>query len=105
MKTLSLALATVAMLAVPATVSAASTRNREPVTISVQTNDLDLSRPEHVERLRNRTARAIAAACNPTDRVNADTMPDWQCRREMGANAEVAMNRLLGTPNNRVASN
>lgn len=105
MKTLSLAVAAIALFAAPTIASASPAQNREQVSVAVSTNDLDLSRPEHVERLRTRVARAIQAACNPGDRLNADITPDWRCRTEMGANAEVAMNRLMGTANSQVASN
>lgn len=105
MKTLSAAVAAIALFTVPTVASASTAQSREQVSVAVSTDGLDLSRPEHVERLRNRAARAIAAACNPGDRLNADLSPDWRCRAEMGANAEVAMNRLIGVPNNRVASN
>lgn len=105
MKILNVAVATVALLATPTIAPASSSQNREPVSVAVSAEGLDLSRPEHVQRMRTRVARAIAEACNPSDRINVKTTPDWQCRREMGANAEVAMNRMLGTPNNRVASN
>jgi len=44
----------------------------------------------------------IDTLSTPGNRLNADISPDWQCRREMGANAEVAVNRLIG---DRVASN
>jgi UrcA family protein len=105
MKILSAAVAAATLFAAPTLASAAPANNREQVSVSVKTSDLDLSRPEHVERLRGRVARAVAAACNPGDRLNADMSPDWQCRNEMGANAEVAMNRLIAAPNSRVASN
>lgn len=104
MKLLSAAIAAVGLLVAPA-VSQAASNNREQVSVAVQSNDLDLSRPEHVEKLRDRFSRAIAQACNPGDRLNADLKPDWQCRSEMGANAAIAMNRLLNNPQNRVASN
>lgn len=105
MKIVSAAVAAATLFAAPAHAVAPSAQNRELVSVAVSAEGLDLSRPEHIERLRTRVARAIAAACNPGDRLNADTSPDWRCRREMGANAEVAMNRLIAGPNSRVASN
>ncbi|MFT3964849.1 MAG: UrcA family protein [Sphingobium sp.] len=105
MKHLSAAIAAVGLLVAPAIAQATSSHNREQVSVAIATNDLDLSRPEHVAKLRDRVSRAIAAACNPGDRLNADLKPDYRCRNEMGANAELAMNRLLGQPQGRVASN
>ncbi|MET0363256.1 MAG: UrcA family protein [Sphingobium sp.] len=102
MTTLSVAIAAVGLLVAPAIAPATAPHHRESVSVAVATKDLDLSRPEHIARLRDRMARAIALACNPGNRLNADISPDWQCRREMGANAEVAVNRLIG---DRVASN
>jgi UrcA family protein len=105
MKYWSAALAAVGLLVVPALASAATSQKREQVSVAVQSSDLDLGRPENVAKLRDRVSRAIAQTCNPGDRLNADLRPDWQCRREMGANAEIAMNHLLSTPQSRVASN
>ncbi|HEX7858121.1 MAG TPA: UrcA family protein [Sphingobium sp.] len=104
MKHLSAAIAVAGLLAAPAVAQAESSQKREPVSVTVVTRDLDLSRPENIARLRERMARAIAVACNPGNRLHADMKPDWQCRTEMGANAEVAMNRLLANPQGRVAS-
>ncbi len=105
MKHLSAAVAVVGLLVAPAVASATTSQNRESVSIAVKSSDLDLNRPEHVAKLRTRVARAIAAACNPGDRMNADTSPDRQCRSEMGVTAESAMNRMIGSSRSQVASN
>ena len=104
MKIFTSALLAASLLVAPATLQAAS-KSREQVSVAVKSSDLNLARPEHVAKLRERMARAIAVACNPGDRLNADLKPDWQCRSQMGANGEIAMNRLLSNSQNRVASN
>ena len=93
MKHLYAAGALVALLAgVPALASAPE--GREAVAVKVQTGDINLSDPAALDKARARLNRAIAAACNPGDRLNADMSPDWQCRREMAASAEPAMQQL-----------
>lgn len=52
---------------------------------------LERSDPADVIALRNRAMREIERACNPGGRLNADMSPDWQCRREMAANLELAL--------------
>ena len=80
------------LVGVPAIASAPE--GRESVAVKVQTSDIDLSNPAAIDKARARLDRAIAAACNPGDRLNADLSPDWQCRREMAASAEPAMQQL-----------
>lgn len=77
---------------VPAIASASE--GREQVAVKVQTSDINLADPAALDKARARLNRAIAAACNPGDRLNADMSPDWQCRREMAASAEPAMQQL-----------
>lgn len=67
---------------------------REHIELRVSTAGLDLSNPQNLERLRSRVTKAIETACNPGDRLNADLSPDWQCRREMGANATAILYTL-----------
>lgn len=95
MKHLSAAIAAVGLLVAPAIASATTSHNRESISIAVKSSDLNLNRPEHVAKLRTRVAHAIATACNPGDRLNADNSPDWQCRSEMGATAEIAISQLI----------
>lgn len=93
MKHLYAAGALVALLAgVPALASAPE--GRESVAVKVQTSDINLADPAALDKARARLNRAIAVACNPGDRLNADMSPDWKCRREMAANAEPAMQQL-----------
>jgi len=102
MKTLNVALAAACSLVSPSIVMAGTPvslenvdvvavapaqHGREHIKLSVSRADLDLSNPQNIERLRLRISKAIETACNPGDRLNADMSPDWQCRREMGANA------------------
>lgn len=85
--------ALVALLAgVPAIASAPE--GREAIAVTVQTSDINLSDPAAIRKAQLRLDRAIAAACNPGDRIGADMSPDWQCRREMAASAEPAMQQL-----------
>jgi len=83
MKYVGAALAAASLFASPAI--SAVPQGREKVTISVSTEGLNLSSVEGVQRLRDRVDRAIAKACNPGDRLDADMSPDFQCRREMAS--------------------
>lgn len=65
--------------------------NHEQVALQVSTRGLDLATPEGAMALRKRVTRAIAYACNPGDRLNADLAPDYQCRQEMAVSAEPAL--------------
>jgi UrcA family protein len=95
MKYLYAAIAAVGLFASGTAASAATSQNREAVSISVVTAGLDLGSEQDVGKLRTRVSRAIALACNPGDRLNADMSPDYQCRREMAANAAPQLNQLL----------
>lgn len=64
---------------------------RERVDLQVSTEGLNLATVQGAAKLRQRVTRAIAAACNPGDRLDADLAPDFQCRREMAASAEPAL--------------
>tara|TARA_B110001454_G_scaffold216821_1_gene240802 strand:- start:691 stop:1014 length:324 start_codon:yes stop_codon:yes gene_type:complete len=88
MKKLSTALAVIGLLAVPLTASATEV-SREKIAANVSTTGLDLSKAEDVAKLRDRMKRAIANACaTPDDQISPSASPDWQCQREMSANAE-----------------
>jgi UrcA family protein len=93
MKTIGAALAAASLFATPAAMADAP-RNREQVSINVPTEDLDLTTQQGLDRLRVRTDRAIAAACNPGNRLGADLSPDFKCRREMTANVQPTMQQL-----------
>lgn len=96
MNRLNAALAAMAAFALPATASAAP-QTREPVSAAVSTAGLDLAKPEDRAKLRDRVQRAVAEACNPDDRLNSSGVRDWQCFREMAADAETAVSRAVGT--------
>ncbi|MBT2133014.1 UrcA family protein [Croceibacterium sp. LX-88] len=64
---------------------------REQVALQVSTEGLNLATVDGTAKLRKRVSRAIALACNPGDRLDADLAPDFQCRREMAASAEPAL--------------
>lgn len=102
MKTLAVALMATGLLVAP---SMAMAGEREQVSVRVITSDLDLSNPADVAQLRSRVSQAVAAVCNPGDRLNADIAPDWQCRQEMSANGEAKVAALIGGKLNAVASN
>lgn len=91
MKTFAMAAAVAAGLLASATAVAATetqTEQREAVTLRVNSAGVNFADPAEVAAFRREVARQIAAACNPGDRVNADAMPDFRCRREMAANME-----------------
>lgn len=67
---------------------------RENVSVNVSSADLDLTTQVGVAQLQNRIDKAIAAACNPGDRVGADLSPDYKCRREMAANVQPTMQQI-----------
>lgn len=74
-------------------------KGRENVSLAVSTSGLDLSRPAGVEALQARMDKAIAAACNPGDRMGADLSPDYKCRREMAANIQPTMQQIAARAN------
>lgn len=95
MNRLNAALAAMIVFALPATASAAP-QGREPVSATVSTVGLDLAKPEDRAKLRTRVQRAVAEACNPDDRLNSNGARDWQCFREMAADAEAAISHAAG---------
>ncbi|MBW8754103.1 MAG: UrcA family protein [Sphingomonadales bacterium] len=93
MKYIGAALAAACLFA-SAAVSAEAPAGREQVSINVSSADLDLTTTDGVAKLQNRLDKAIAAACNPGDRVGADLSPDYKCRREMAANVQPTMQQI-----------
>jgi UrcA family protein len=89
---LSVALATIGLLAAP--VAASADTPREKVAVRVSTAGLNLATPEGVAALRARTARAINEACSNSDRTGTSLSPDWQCRNELGSNADYQVAQL-----------
>lgn len=89
MKTLALAAAAAAGLLTVATSAAATEADqREVVSLRVNSAGVNFADPAEVAQFRREVERQIAAACNPGDRVNADTKPDFRCRRELVASLE-----------------
>ncbi|HET9628078.1 MAG TPA: UrcA family protein [Novosphingobium sp.] len=103
MKTILTALAAVAVLAGS---SAAFANGREQVSLSVRAQNVDFADPAAVARFRADAQRAIAAVCNPGDRIGADYTPDFKCRHEMSASIEPKVNQLVmaATGNSRMAT-
>lgn len=98
--------AAAAACALVGTQSAFAETKREQVSLSIPTEGLDLSNPRDVARLRERMSYAIAKACNPGDRINADVRPDWQCRREMSMRADATVTQLaLAATKRNIARN
>ncbi|MBU6267726.1 MAG: UrcA family protein [Sphingomonadales bacterium] len=91
MKKFATALVAACLVAVPASAFAA---DRETVSLRVATSGVDFARPAAVDAFRANVQRQIAAACEPNDRVGADTMPDFKCRREMAASLAPAVTEL-----------
>ncbi|MET0372630.1 MAG: UrcA family protein [Rhizorhabdus sp.] len=90
MKMLSIAAATIALIATPAMAETTSFGGREAVTIRVSASGLNLANPRDQQRLRQRVSRAIAAACTPGDRMYDSYTRDEQCLQEMGASASAS---------------
>jgi UrcA family protein len=99
MKTFALAAAAAVGLltsvsALAATEAAPAAEQREAVTLRVNSAEVNFADPVEVAAFRREVERKIAEACNPGDRVNADMMPDFRCRREMAANMEPVVNYM-----------
>lgn len=93
MKTIAAALAAASLFA-SAAVSAEAPKGREQVSVSVSSAGLDLNSAAGLAQLQSRVDKAIAAACNPGDRIGADLSPDYKCRREMAANVQPTMQQI-----------
>ena len=95
MKTLALAAAAAAgLMAVATTASANENDQREMVTLRVNSAGVNFADPAAVAQFRRDVERQIAAACNPGDRMGADTKPDFRCRRELAASLEPTVNYM-----------
>jgi hypothetical protein len=73
-------------------VSQSDANKREAIMLRIPAS-IDASDPAQVIALRSKAIRQIERVCNPGDRLNADMSPDFQCRREMAANLELALQR------------
>jgi UrcA family protein len=89
MKKLCAAAAALGLFALPSLASAETAKEREGVSVLVSTEGLDPATPEGLAKLRERTARAITAACKAGDRLKTSLSPDWRCRNELGFDAAV----------------
>lgn len=103
MNTLHAAIAALGLLSVPA-MAAGTPEKREAVAVRVSTQGLDLNTRDGVGKLRARMARAIAAACQPSDRLYTGSQPDWRCRAELGDDASVKLSALTNQSSRRIAS-
>ena len=81
--------------------SAASATEREAVSLQVRAEGVNFADPVAVSALRREIERKIEAACNPGDRVGADLMPDFRCRREMAATLEPTIMQLAARATQR----
>ncbi len=93
MKYIGIALAAAGLFASPA-ISAEAPLGREQVSVQVSTAGLDMTTQAGLDQFRARVDKAIAAACNPGDRVGADLAPDFKCRREMANNVQPTMQQM-----------
>jgi UrcA family protein len=93
MKYIAVALAAAGLFATSA-FAADAPQGREAVSIQVSTAGLDMTTMAGVEKFRDRVEKAVAAACNPGDRVGADLSPDFRCRREMAANVQPTIQQM-----------
>ena len=93
MKYIGAALAAASLFASPAVMADAG-KGREQVSINVSTDGLNMATQEGLNSFQARVDKAIAAACNPGDRIGADLSPDYRCRREMAAKVQPTMQQL-----------
>ena len=91
MKSLAIAMLAASLLA---GASAATAAGRESVSLKVDAASVNFADPAAVAALRRQVERQIEQACNPGDRVNADTKPDFKCRREMAANLDPTLYQM-----------
>lgn len=100
MKTLSAALVAVSLLAGS---TGAFAKARENVEVRVSTAGINFQDAESVAKFRTRVAKAVAASCNPGDRVNADMAPDFACRKSMAQVSETRIAALTAKSNSMMA--
>lgn len=94
MKTSCAAVAAIMSWYLPGPAAANPSDKREAVAIRVSAEGLDLATRAGLSTLQRRTARAIAVACNPGERLKTRYGPDWQCRNELGDAAAVKLSAL-----------
>ena len=81
--------------------TAATATEREAVSLQVKAQGVNFADPAAVAALRRNIERQIEATCNPGDRVGADMMPDFRCRREMAAAMEPTLVQMAARASNR----
>jgi len=91
MKTIGMAALAAGLLAVA---SGAFAAEREAVSIRLDTKGVNFADPAAVSAFHRDVARQIEAVCNPGDRIDADTKPDFKCRRELAASLEPTLHQL-----------
>jgi UrcA family protein len=82
----------------------ANAKPRENVQLRISADGVNFADPASVAKFRTHVARQIAAACNPGDRIGADTSPDFQCRKSMAAVSEVRIAALATQSNSAMAT-
>jgi UrcA family protein len=99
-----IASAVIAAAALIAGSTGAFAKARENVAVRVSTAGINFNDPASVEQFRARVAKAVAATCNPGDRINADTAPDFTCRKSMQKVSEVRIAQLSSKTDARMAT-
>ncbi len=102
MKKLLVATAAIGLLSVPQ--AAFAGEPAQTVHISVSSDDLNLSNPADLRRLRVRISEAAAEACDPADRWIDKTLPNSQCRRAAIASVEPAVQQMAAAARHNPAA-
>lgn len=92
MKLLVVATAAIGLLSAPQIALAGEAP--QTVHISVSSEGLDLNNRSDLHRLRARISDAAAEACDPSDRMIVNTLPNYQCRRAAIASVEPAVQQM-----------
>lgn len=86
--------------------SGALAAEREQVSFRIDAASVDFADAQSVSAFRREVARQIETLCNPGNRIKADLAPDWQCRRQMAASVEPAIQQLVArATGQRLAAN
>lgn len=98
MKTLGMAILAAGLLA---GASAANAGQREVVSLRVDASGVDFADPAAVAAFHRQVKRQIEAVCNPGDRRNADTKPDFRCREELTSSIQPTLYQLAARASER----
>ncbi len=98
MKVISTAILAAGLLAVA---SAATAGEREAVSLRIDTSGVNFADPVAVAAFHRQVERQIEAVCNPGDRINSDTKPDFACRKEMAASLDPTLYQLAARASGR----